>query len=67
MSCGIFKLLGILLLSYVIYGVKARQIYGRYRYWGRMFGRDEEPWLYWSTIVSYVLLATALIFCFGKL
>jgi len=55
------------LLSYVIYGVKARQIYGRYRYWGRMFGRDEEPWLYWSTIVSYILLATALMFCFGKL
>lgn len=61
-----FKILGVLLGCYVVYGFSAGQIYGRYRAWGRMFRREEEPWLYWSTMVAYSALTVALIFFFGS-
>ena len=60
-----FKILGALLLCYVAYGLNTGQIYGKYRFWGRTFQRDETPWLYWSAIVVYSLLGVALIFFFG--
>jgi hypothetical protein len=60
-----FKILGVLLLGYVGYGLTTRQIYGKYRAWGRTFQREEEPWNYWSTIVAYSALAVALFF-FGS-
>jgi hypothetical protein len=59
---AMFKLLGILLSSYVAYGFANGRIYGKYRAGGRMFFRDADPWLYWSTLVVYSLLAFALIF-----
>ena len=60
-----FRILGALLICYVAYGLSTGQISGRYRAWGRMFRRDEAPWLYWPTILVYSLLAVALIFLFG--
>jgi len=61
-----FKLLGILVLAYTAYGLVSGEIYGRYHAWGRSFLRDDEPFLYWSTIVAYIALGFALIFLFGK-
>ena len=63
---GLFSLLGIFVLCYAAYGLATGEIYGRYHAWGRTFRRDGEPWLYWSTIVAYILLGIALIFIFGK-
>jgi hypothetical protein len=60
-----FKILGALLICYVAHGLSTGQIYGRYRAWGRTFRRDDDPWLYWSTMAVYSLLAMALIFLFG--
>jgi hypothetical protein len=60
-----FKILGVLVAGYVTYGFVTGEIYGRYRAWGRTFRRDEDPWRYWGAMVSYSLLATALIFFFG--
>jgi hypothetical protein len=62
-----FKLLGILLSFYVVYGFVNGRVYGRYRAGGRMFYREADPWLYWSTLVVYSLLAIALILFFGSL
>jgi hypothetical protein len=61
-----FKLLGILLSFYVVYGFANGKVYGRYRAGGRMFRRDADPWLFWSTLVVYSLLAAALILFFGS-
>jgi hypothetical protein len=61
-----FKLLGTLLSIYVVYGFADGKIYGRYRAGGRMFYREADPWLYWSTLVVYSLLAVALILFFGS-
>jgi hypothetical protein len=62
-----FKLAGILLSFYVVYGLVNGRIYGRYRAGGRMFYREADPWLYWSTLLVYSLLAVALIVFFGSL
>jgi hypothetical protein len=61
-----FKLLGTLLSFYVVSGFVNGKIYGRYRAGGRMFYREVDPWLYWSTLVVYSLLAIALILFFGS-
>jgi hypothetical protein len=61
-----FRILGILVLGYVGYGLLTGQIYGRYHAVGRTFQRDADPWLYWSTLVVYFILAIALFFFFGR-
>jgi hypothetical protein len=61
-----FRILGILVLGYVGYGLFTGQIYGRYHAGGRTFQRDADPWLYWSTLVVYFILAIALFFFFGR-
>jgi hypothetical protein len=61
-----FKILGVLVAVYVAHGFVTGEIYGRSRAWGRTFRRDEEPWKYWSAIISYSLLAIALFFVFGS-
>ena len=60
-----FKMLGVLVAGYVIYGFVTGEIYARSGFWGRTFRRDEEPWKYWGAMISYSLLAIALIFFFG--
>jgi hypothetical protein len=61
-----FKLLGIFLSCYVVYGLVNGRVYGRYRAGGRMFYREADSWLYWSTLVVYSLLAIVLILFFGS-
>jgi hypothetical protein len=62
-----FRIFGIVLLCYVGYCFLAGQVYGRYHAWAKTFGRDTDPWHYWSTLAIYILLAIALIFLFGRM
>jgi uncharacterized BrkB/YihY/UPF0761 family membrane protein len=62
---GIFKILGVAVAGYIVYGFVTGEIYARSRAWGRTFRRDSEPWKYWGAMISYFLLAIALIFFFG--
>ncbi len=59
-----FKILGVAVVGYAIYGVTTGTIYARSGAWGRTFYRDQEPFKYWSAIGSYVVLALLLLFVF---
>jgi hypothetical protein len=61
---SLFKVLGVALSLYVVYGVSAGHIYAKRGIWGATIKRDEEPVGYWSTIVVYTGLSLALFFVF---
>jgi hypothetical protein len=64
MSIGFFKVLGVLVAAYAVYGLSQGEIYGRSGIWGRTFRRDEDAFGYWSAIVAYAVLALMLLFVF---
>lgn len=59
-----FKILGLLLFCYVIYGLVTGDIYGRSGVWGKTYRRENNALGYWSAISAYILLTLALIFFF---
>jgi hypothetical protein len=59
-----FKVLGACLLGYVAHCLYTGRTFAKSRWWGREFVRDDEPVRYWSAIVSYALLAVALMTVF---
>ncbi|HTY17904.1 MAG TPA: hypothetical protein VMH82_09270 [Myxococcota bacterium] len=59
-----FRLLGVLLALYVVYGMANGEVYARSGVWGRTFRRDEDAWGYWSAIAAYTALTLALLFYF---
>lgn len=59
-----FRLLGVLVICYVAYSLAAGEVYARYGMWGRTARRDEEPFKYWSGVISYSVLALLLFFLF---
>ncbi|HVP29740.1 MAG TPA: hypothetical protein VMW35_11330 [Myxococcota bacterium] len=59
-----FRLLGVLLACYVVYGVGSGHVYGKSGVWGRTYVRDDDPWGYWGTIGAYSALTFALLFLF---
>jgi hypothetical protein len=61
---GLWNLLGVLLLLYVGQCLMTGSVYSKYRAWGRIYLRDEQPFHYWSTIATYCLLSLALFFVF---
>lgn len=61
---GLFKLLGVLLALYVAQCFMTGSVYAKYRFWGRTYTRDAEPFGYWSTVGIYCLLSLALFFVF---
>jgi hypothetical protein len=69
-----YKLLGIFLSFYVVYGLLNGRIFGfvndracgRFHAEGRMLYRGKDSWLYWTTLVVYSVLAFALILFFGS-
>ena len=61
---GLFKLLGVMVGCYVVYGLATGAIYAKSRAWGRTFRRDEDAVGYWSAIAAYVFLAGMLLFVF---
>ena len=60
----LFKVLGVVLLLYVVYGVSVGEIYAKRGIWGATIKRDDQPVGYWSTIVVYAGLSLALFFVF---
>jgi hypothetical protein len=61
---GFFATLGVCLGIYTAYAAFSGTVYARSGPWGRSIHRAEEPWHYWSTIVVYGLLTSALLFYF---
>ena len=60
----LFRLLGVLLVAYLIQALHSGHVYARSGLFGRDLSRDAEPFSYWSAVVAYALLATALLFLF---
>jgi len=61
---SLFKILGVVLLLYVVYGMSVGEIYAKRGIWGATIKRDEQPVGYWSTITVYTGLSIALVFFF---
>jgi len=59
-----FRLLGALVTCYVAYSLAVGEVYARYGVWGRTARRGEEPFKYWSGVISYSVLALLLFFLF---
>jgi len=59
-----FRLLGVLVICYVAYSLAAGEVYAKYGAGGRTARRDEEPFKYWSGVISYSVLALLLFFVF---
>jgi hypothetical protein len=60
----LFKVLGVALSLYVVYGVSVGEIYAKRGIWGGTVKRDERPLDYWAAIVAYAGLSLALFFVF---
>ena len=59
-----FKLIGALLILYIAHALSTGRVFAKRGVWGASSKRDDEPVRYWSTIVVYAVLATALLFYF---
>ena len=59
-----FKLLGAALVIYIDYALAYGQVYARRGLWGANYRRENDPWVYWSTIAVYAGLSVALLFFF---
>ncbi len=59
-----FKLLGALLILYIAHALSTGRVFAKRGVRGASSKRDDEPVRYWSTIVVYAVLATALLFYF---
>jgi len=59
-----FKLLGALLILYIAHALSIGRVFAKRGVWGASSKRDDEPVRYWSTIVVYAVLATALLLYF---
>lgn len=60
----LFRLLGVLLVAYLIQALHSGHVYARSGLFGRDLSRDAEPVSYWSAVVAYALLGAALLFVF---
>lgn len=61
---GLFKLLGVMLAIYVLYAIKAGEVYAKSGASGRMVSRNESPGYYWTVIAIYAGLGIALVTVF---
>jgi hypothetical protein len=59
-----FKLLGCLLVLYVVYAASEGEVYAKSGVWGRTLSRTDSPRSFWTVIVIYAALALALITIF---
>jgi len=59
-----FKILGILVLFYTLYGANKGEIYAKSGVWGKTIRQSESPHYFWSVIAIYTGLGLALIFLF---
>lgn len=61
---GMFKFLGVMLAIYVIYALKAGEVFAKSGASGHMVSRDESPTYFWGVIVIYAGLSIALLTVF---
>jgi hypothetical protein len=61
---ALFRLLGVLLVAYLIQALHRGHVYARSGLFGRDLSRAAQPVSYWSAVVAYALLAAALLFVF---
>lgn len=61
---GLFKFLGVMLAIYVLYAIKAGEVYAKSGATGRMVSRAESPVYYWVVIIIYIGLGIALVTVF---
>jgi hypothetical protein len=61
---SVFRPLGVVISRYVAYALARGEIYARSGIWGKAFRRDENEFGYCSAVISYGLLASALVFLF---
>jgi len=59
-----FKLLGIVVGLYTLYGAWAGEVYARSGVWGRRVRKDESPRYFWTVIAIYGALSVALLTVF---
>jgi len=51
---SLFRLLGVPVAAYVVFGLATGSIYARSGVWGRTFRRDEDALGYWSAIAGWL-------------
>ena len=59
-----FKPLGALVLCYVVYCLYTERVFAKRGPWGRMVGRGEGAFAYWSALACYALLGVAMMTVF---
>lgn len=59
-----FKLLGALAASYIVYCVVTGAVYAKAGAWGRTYRRDQDALGYWGALGSYCVLVLMLLFVF---
>lgn len=59
-----FKLLGILVLIYVVYAIASGRVFAKSGVSGRSVSREEEPQYFWVVVVIYAALGVALLTVF---
>jgi hypothetical protein len=57
---SLFKILGVLVALYALYGALSGQVYAKSGVWGKTIMRKESPVDFWMTIAIYTGLAIAL-------
>jgi hypothetical protein len=60
---ALFRLLGLLLAAYLLQALHSGHVYARSGFFGRDVSRA-QPFGYWSAVVTYALLAAALLLVF---
>jgi hypothetical protein len=61
---ALFRLLGLLLAAYLLQALHSGHVYARSGFFGRDVSRDAQPFGYCSAVVTYALLAAALLLVF---
>ena len=59
-----FKLLGVVVGLYTLYGAWAGEVYARSGAWGRKVRKSESPRYFWTVIAIYAALGVALMTVF---
>jgi hypothetical protein len=59
-----FKLVGVVVGLYTLYGAWAGEVYARSGAWGRKVRKRESPRYFWTVVVIYAVLSVALMTVF---
>lgn len=59
-----FKALGVLVALYTVHAIREGEVYAKSGIRGRRVSRDDAPTYFWAVIVTYAVLALALMTVF---